>query len=86
MRNVQNDIVALVDDSGKTVVNYVYDSWGKLLSITGSLKDTVGIQNPFRYRGYYYDNETGMYYLKNRYYDPGLRRFIGSDAITTVEA
>ena len=86
VRNVQNDIVALVDDSGKTVVNYVYDSWGKLLSITGSLKDTVGIQNPFRYRGYYYDNETGMYYLKNRYYDPGLRRFIGSDAITTVEA
>lgn len=86
VRNIQNDIVALVDESGKTVVNYVYDSWGKLLSITGSLKDTVGIQNPFRYRGYYYDNETGMYYLKNRYYDPGLRRFIGSDAITTVEA
>ena len=64
VRNIQNDIVALVDESGKTVVNYVYDSWGKLLSITGSLKDTVGIQNPFRYRGYYYDNETGMYYLK----------------------
>ena len=79
VRNIQNDIVALVDESGKTVVNYAYDSWGKLLSITGSLKDTVGIQNPFRYRGYYYDNETGMYYLKNRYYDPGLRRFISAD-------
>lgn len=86
MRNIQNDIIALVDASGKAVVNYTYDSWGKLLSITGSLKDTIGVQNPFRYRGYYYDNETGMYYLKNRYYDPGLRRFIGSDAITTVEA
>lgn len=79
VRNIQNDIVALVDESGKTVVNYVYDSWGKLLHITGSLKDTVGIQNPFRYRGYYYDNETGMYYLKNRYYDPELRRFISAD-------
>ena len=79
VRNIQNDIIALVDASGKTVVNYAYDSWGKLLSITGSLKDTVGVQNPFRYRGYYYDNETGMYYLKNRYYDPELRRFISAD-------
>ncbi len=85
VRNIQNDIVALVDESGKTVVNYVYDSWGKLLSITGSLKDTVGIQNPFRYRGYYYDNETGMYYLKNRYYDPGLRRFICSDEMGSLD-
>ena len=79
VRNIQNDIIALVDASGRTVVNYTYDSWGKLLSITGSLKDTVGVQNPFRYRGYYYDNETGMYYLKNRYYDPDLRRFISAD-------
>ena len=85
VRNIQNDIIALVDASGKIVVNYVYDSWGKLLSITGSLKDTVGIQNPFRYRGYYYDNETGMYYLKNRYYDPGLRRFICSDEMGSLD-
>ena len=42
-------------------------------------KYTVGVQNPFRYRGYYYDNETGMYYLRNRYYDPELRRFISAD-------
>ena len=86
VRNIQNDIIALVDASGKTVVNYTYDSWGKLLSITGSLKDTVGVQNPFRYRGYYYDNETGMYYLKNRYYDPELRRFISADTVTTATA
>ena len=79
VRNIQNDIIALVDASGKAVVNYAYDSWGKLLSITGNLKDTVGVQNPFRYRGYYYDNETGMYYLRNRYYDPELRRFISAD-------
>ena len=86
VRNIQNDIIALVDASGKAVVNYAYDSWGKLLSIAGSLKDTVGVQNPFRYRGYYYDNETGMYYLKNRYYDPELRRFISADMVTTATA
>ena len=79
VRNLQNDIIALIDEDGNTVVNYTYDSWGKILSITGSLKDTVGQQNPFRYRGYYYDKETGMYYLKNRYYDPELRRFICFD-------
>ena len=78
-RNLQNDIIALVDESGDTVVNYTYDSWGKVLSITGSRKDTIGQLNPFRYRGYYYDKETGMYYLKNRYYDPELRRFICAD-------
>lgn len=86
VRNLQNDIIALIDEDGNTVVNYTYDSWGKILSITGSLKDTVGQQNPFRYRGYYYDKETGMYYLKNRYYDPELRRFISSDAVTTLIA
>ena len=80
-RNLQNDIIALVDESGDTVVNYTYDSWGKVLSITGSRKDTIGQLNPFRYRGYYYDKETGMYYLKNRYYDPELRRFICADGV-----
>ena len=78
-RNLQNDIIALVDESGDTVVNYTYDSWGRILSITGSRKDTIGQLNPFRYRGYYYDKETGMYYLKNRYYDPEIRRFICAD-------
>lgn len=50
-RNLQNDIIALVDEDGKTVVNYSYDSWGQILDITGELKDTIGLQN----RGYYYD-------------------------------
>ena len=79
VRNLQNDVTALVDEDGNEVVHYTYDSWGKILSITGSLKDTVGKQNPFRYRGYFYDTETGMYYLKSRYYDPELRRFISAD-------
>ena len=51
------------------------------MSITGSMSETLGKKNPFRYRGYYYDTETGMYYLKNRYYDTEIRRFINSDTV-----
>ncbi|KRU24980.1 RHS repeat-associated core domain-containing protein [Clostridium sporogenes] len=65
----------------KVVVSYTYDSWGKLLSIEGELKDTLGVQNPYRYKGYRYDNETGLYYLKARYYNPDLGRFISADAV-----
>ena len=86
VKNAQNDVIALVDADGNVVVKYSYDSWGKLLNITGSLADTVGVQNPFRYRGYYYDNETGMYYLHSRYYEPSIRRFISSDQVSTVQA
>ena len=79
VRNVQGDIIALVDADGKVVVQYTYDSWGKVVAVTGELADTVGVQNPFRYKGYYYDNETGMYYLKSRYYDAEIKRFICAD-------
>ena len=84
VRNLQNDVIALIDDTGETVVEYKYNSWGKILSITGSKAGTIGKTNPFRYRGYYYDEETGMYYLKNRYYDPEIRRFISSDSYKVV--
>ena len=77
-RNAQNDITGLIDENGTSVVQYQYDSWGKLLGITGSLASTIGKRNPFRYRGYYYD-ETGMYYLQSRYYDPEIKRFICAD-------
>ena len=79
VRNVQGDIIALVDADGKVVVKYTSDSWGKVIAVTGELADTVGVQNPFRYKGYYYDNETGMYYLKSRYYDAEIKRFICAD-------
>ena len=78
-RNAQNDITGLIDENGTSVVQYQYDSWGKLLGITGSLASTIGKRNPFRYRGYYYDDETGMYYLQSRYYDPEIKRFICAD-------
>ena len=58
---------------------------GKVVAVTGELADTVGVQNPFRYKGYYYDNETGMYYLKSRYYDAEIKRFICADVgITSI--
>jgi len=52
------------------VLSYTYDPWGKLLSMTDASNTSIGTMNPFRYRGYYYDTETGWYYLNSRYYDP----------------
>ena len=77
-------ITGLVDSEGKTVVNYSYNSWGKLLGITGSMAESLGKDNPYRYKGYYYDEETGMYYLKSRYYDPEICRFISADSVTVM--
>ena len=79
VRNGQNDVIRLIDGSNNSVVEYSYDSWGKQISCTGSLASTLGTQNPFRYRGYVYDTETGLYYLQTRYYDPEVGRFINAD-------
>ena len=89
VRNAQNDIIGLIDKTGKRVVSYKYDNWGKTISTTGTLAATIGRKNPFRYRGYYFDAESGMYYLQSRYYDVEIRRFISADNIivtgTSVE-
>ena len=73
--NLQGDVVKLVTASGDVVANYEYDAWGNILSQSGSMAD----KNPLRYRGYYYDSETGFYYLQSRYYDPTTRRFVNAD-------
>ena len=73
------DVVRILNASGAEVVSYAYDAWGKVLSVSGSLSSTVGAANPFRYRGYYYDTETGWYYLNSRYYDPNVGRFLSPD-------
>ncbi|MGN0556889.1 MAG: RHS repeat-associated core domain-containing protein [Acutalibacteraceae bacterium] len=70
---------------GTIKTHYEYDSWGKVLSVTDgngnpiTAKDNIGHVNPIRYRGYYYDTDTGLYYLKSRYYDPEIGRFINAD-------
>ena len=78
-------ITGLVDANGGAVVNYRYDSWGKLISITGSMAGTLGKDNPYRFKGYYYDDETRMYYLKSRYYQPEICRFISADTIEVLD-
>ena len=83
-RNAQGDIVKLIDKNKNAVVEYTYDSWGKPVAVTGTLATTLGANQPFRYRGYAYDNETGWYYLQSRYYDPTTCRFISADVLLST--
>ena len=84
--NLQGDVIALADAStGKLVVTYTYDAWGKLMELKDTTANSVGTQNPFRYKGYYYDTETKLYYLQSRYYDPEVGRFINADAFTSTD-
>ncbi len=87
VKNIQNDIIGILDNNCNLVANYKYDSWGKIISITdGEGMDVsnnslhIANINPFRYRCYYYDKETKLYYLNERYYCPEWRRFINSDS------
>ena len=82
--NLQGDIVGIMDSSGNTVAEYTYDAWGQLLTDQDTLANTIGGKNPLRYRGYYYDSETGFYYLKSRYYDPYVQRFINADGYVST--
>ena len=79
--NLQGDVVAMIDANGTQVVEYYYDAWGAPVAKTGSMAATLGTVNPFRYRGYVYDEETGLYYLRSRYYNPVWKRFVNPDAI-----
>ena len=80
-KNLQGDVIRILNSNGTVVTEYTYDAWGNVLTITGSLASTVGRYNPFRYRSYYYDEETGFYYLQSRYYDPTVGRFLNADGI-----
>ncbi len=77
--NLQGDILGLLDANGTQVVSYSYNSWGKILFTEDTTFDRIGGKNPFRYRGYMYDGETGWYYIGSRYYDPETGRFISPD-------
>ena len=81
-KNLQGDIVAILDECGCTRGTYEYDAWGNIIWQGGSELLTI---NPFRYRGYYYDTETGLYYLNSRYYDPETGRFISPDSLDYLE-
>ena len=82
-KNLQGDIVAVYDDTGALMGRYIYDAWGRCTVVCGcgGLGDVVvNTYNPFRYRGYFYDVETQMYYLQSRYYSPELGRFFNGDS------
>ena len=78
--NLQGDVVKLVNASGTAYATYTYNAWGEVLTATGSMASI----NPLRYRGYYYDTETGFYYLQSRYYDPITHRFINADSYAST--
>jgi len=81
LKNIQGDVTKILNETGETVAEYTYDAWGHIIHSSGELADL----NPIRYRGYYYDNETNLYYLKTRYYDPEVARFINMDDISILE-
>ena len=88
-KNLQGDVVAMyliTVEPPRLIATYEYDEWGKVTAVrdaTGAiLTDPAHLanRNPFRYRGYHYDTETGFYYLQSRYYDPAISRFINADS------
>ena len=78
--NLQGDVVQIIDEGGVLQAEYVYSPWGEIISAEGDLAEI----NPLRYRGYYYDSETGFYYLQSRYYDPENHRFINADSYAST--
>ena len=85
IHNLQGDIIGIVDANGTLVVEYKYDAWGKPVSMTGSFSTTLGILNPFRYRGYVWDSEMRFNYLRSRYYSYCFNRFINADSFVATE-
>lgn len=89
-KNFYNDVIGILNASGDLIVKYSYDAWGNTLSITDSNgniisnKESIAFINPFRYRSYYYDNETELYYLNKRYYNSKLCRFLNADGSVGV--
>ena len=81
--NAQGDVAAILDSSGTMVASYNYDAWGSC-TVYNSSDAAIGDLNPLRYRSYYYDAETGFYYLQSRYYDPAICRFINADGQLSI--
>ena len=82
VKNQQGDVERVISADGTVLAAYTYDAWGNVLTSEGSLATS----NPIRYRGYYFDTETSLYYVSSRYYDPEIGRFINSDDIDYLGA
>ena len=81
VKNYLDDIISIVDKNIKVVARYSYDAWGVPVVVQDSSNCGIASINPFRYRGYYYDEETSLYYVSSRYYDPKVVRFLNSDEV-----
>ena len=80
-KNVFGDVTHIYDTNGVLHAHYVYDAWGNH-TVVNDTETEIGTINPIRYRGYYYDTETNLYYLRARYYDPETGRFVSQDNIS----
>ena len=89
-KTLEGDVTAVLDESGTKVAQYVYDMWGKLVGVYDGAgravtdPEHIALRNPFRYRGYMYDEESGLYYLQSRYYDPVTGRFVNADGFVST--
>ena len=84
-KNLQGDIVAVYNHAGTKLLTYTYDAWGACYTTNASSSvPSIVTNNPFRYRGYYYDNDLGLYYLNARYYDENTGRFISADGYVST--
>lgn len=81
VRDTLENILGVIDSAGNLVVQYAYNAWGKIQSITGTLATAIGEYNPFRYKGYHFDSDTGMYYCHTRYYVPDWCRWLCADGV-----
>ena len=85
-KNLQGDVIAITDKDGVVKARYSYDAWGACTVESDTSGTNIASINPFRYRSYYFDVETGFYYLQSRYYDPIVGRFINADYAEIVVA
>ena len=83
-KNLQGDIVTVYNSDGAACITYKYDAWGNFKESYIGNSPNAAWRNPFRYRGYYYDTDLGMYYLQSRYYDPNICRFINADGYVST--
>jgi len=91
LTNSRGDVVGIYNGSGTLLASYEYDAWGNIISVKDGSGETISPEennianlNPIRYRGYYYDSETGLYYLQSRYYNPQVGRFLNADGYVTT--
>ena len=84
LKNALGTIYAVIDQNGNKVVQYTYNAWGKIESIS-STNSIIANINPFIYKSYYYDKETSLYYITSRYYDPEIGRFISPDSVDYLD-